>query len=453
MSEPHLRHELLTGWGGTRPTAATVREVGPHELAAVLSGPHPRGIIARGLARSYGDAAQNAGGLVIPPLPGGVELFDDGSARVSAGTSLHELIRAGLPRGWFPPVTPGTRYVTLGGALACDVHGKNHHAAGSLGNHVRSLEMVTADGSRRWFAPDDDDPEVRRQFWATIGGMGLTGIVTRTVVKMLPVETGHMVVDTERTGDLDETMASLREADRTHSYTVAWVDATARGRSLGRSVVTRGEHARAHRLPPRLRNRGPLLPSDPRVGFPLRPSRGLVNLASATAFNDVWYHRAPRRRADELQTISAFFHPLDGVRDWNRVYGRTGLVQYQFVVPDEAEETLVRVLERFTAARAPCFLSVLKRFGPSNPAPLSFPMPGWTLALDVPAAAGLQPLLDHLDRMVLDAGGRLYLAKDSRTDAATVRRMYPRIDEFEEIRETMDPTRVFRSDLARRLGL
>lgn len=453
MSEHEPDRRLLTGWGGTTPTSATLAEVGVDDLPGLLSGRHPRGVLARGLARSYGDAAQNSGGVVIAPLPGGIEMLPGGVVRVSAGTDLHTLIRRVLPEGWFVPVTPGTRYVTVGGAIACDVHGKNHHRAGSLGTHVRALEVVVADGSQRRLAPDDDDPQVRRQFWATVGGMGLTGVITAAELSLIPVGTGHMVVDTERTADLDETMEVLREADRSHTYTVAWVDATARRGHLGRSVVTLGEHAEPDRLPPRLRARGPLLPSGPRAGVPIRPRPSLVNLATARAFNEVWYRKAPTRRHGELQSIAAFFHPLDGVRDWNRVYGARGLVQYQLVVPDGAEATLTKVLEHFTAAGAACFLSVLKRFGPSNPAPLSFPMAGWTLALDVPATPGLEPLLDRLDRMVLDAGGRLYLAKDSRVDAATLKEMYPRIAEFEEIRESMDPHRVFRSDLARRLGL
>lgn len=453
MAEPASERRLLTGWGGTSPSAATVVDIGEDELPAVLMGAHPRGVIARGLGRSYGDAAQNAGGLVVDLLPGRIELLEDGLVRVSAGTDLHALIRDLIPRGWFVPVTPGTRYVTVGGAIAFDVHGKNHHRAGSIGAHVRSLELVLADGSRRTLAPDDDSAEAREQFWATVGGMGLTGIITSAVLALVPVESGHMVVDTERASDLDEVMTRLREADRTHTYTVAWLDATARGSHLGRSVITLGEHAGVDALPPRLRDHGPLVPGDPRAAVPVRPGAGLINQLTARTFNEMWYRKAPRHRTGELQTVAAFFHPLDGVRHWNRVYGRRGLVQYQFVVPDGAEDALVGILERFTGARVPCFLSVLKRFGPASPAPLSFPMPGWTLALDMPATPGLQALLDELDQIVLAAGGRLYLAKDSRADPATVRQMYPRLDEFEDVRASMDPDRVFRSDLARRLGL
>lgn len=444
---------MLAGWGATAPTAARVVTSTRGEIAGLVSQAGSRGMLARGLGRSYGDAAQNSGGLVLEPLPSSIEVLDDGLVAVSGGTSLHDLIRALLPRGLFVPVTPGTRYVTVGGAIACDVHGKNHHTSGSLGAHVRSLDIVLADGSSRRLAPDDDDNGVREQFWATVGGMGLTGIITSAVLSCLPVETGHMLVDTERADDLDAAMSRLKEADRTHAYTVAWLDTTAGGRNLGRSVITLGEHAPAGLLPERQRRYGPVLPRSPRLGVPLTPSVGLVTRATSHAFNELWFHKAPRRRVAELQTIAQFFHPLDGVAHWNRVYGGRGLVQYQFVVPDASEQMLVRIVERFTQARVPCFLSVLKRFGPANPAPLSFPIPGWTLAVDVPPSNELAPLLDTLDQMVLDAGGRLYLAKDSRTTADTVRQMYPRIDEFRRVRESMDPHRVFRSDLARRLGL
>jgi decaprenylphospho-beta-D-ribofuranose 2-oxidase len=446
-------HRLLAGWGATAPTGATVVAAREDDLGELVANAGPRGVLARGLGRSYGDAAQNAGGLVLEPLPSRIELLGDGLVRVSAGTSLHDLIRELLPHGWFVPVTPGTRYVTVGGAIACDVHGKNHHRSGSFGAHVRSLELVVGDGTRRLLAPDDDDAQVRDQFWTTVGGMGLTGVITSAVLSCIPVESGHMVVDTERAADLDAVMARLRDADRSHTYTVAWLDTTARGRQLGRAVITLGEHATTDLVPERQRGHDPLLPGAARADIPLRPPVTLVNRLSARAFNELWFHKAPQRRVGQLQSIASFFHPLDGVNHWNRVYGAHGLIQYQCVVPDAAGHVVAEILERLTKSGTPCFLSVLKRFGPANPGPLSFPMPGWTFAVDVPAAPRLAPLLDELDRIVLDAGGRVYLAKDSRADAGMIRQMYPRIEEFRRVRESMDPDRVFRSDLARRLGL
>ena len=283
--------------------------------------------------------------------------------------------------------------------------------------------------------------------------MGLTGMITEVTLSCIPVTTGHMVVDTERIPDLDATMERLREADRTHTYTVAWLDMTARGRHTGRSVITLGEHAERDQLPSPLRERGMVLPRDPSLDLPLTPPISLVNRLSARLFNEAWFRKAPRRRTDELQSMGAFFHPLDGVAHWNRLYGSRGLVQYQCVLPDSSEHVLGSILHRFADAGAASFLSVLKRFGPANPSPLSFPMAGWTLAVDVPAAPGLGPLLDELDQVVLDAGGRLYLAKDSRAEAGVIQQMYPRLGEFRKVRASMDPSGVFQSDLARRLGL
>jgi decaprenylphospho-beta-D-ribofuranose 2-oxidase len=444
---------VLTGWGATAPTVATVVQPTYDDAAELILSAGQRGVLARGLGRSYGDAAQNGGGLVLGPLPSWIELLDGGVVRASAGTSLHDLMRTLLPKGWFVPVTPGTRYITLGGAVACDVHGKNHHRSGSFGSHVRSLELVLADGSRRRLSPDDADPSIRQQFWATVGGMGLTGLITEVTLSCIPVTSGHMVVDTERMPDLDATMARLREADRSHTYTVAWLDMTARGRHMGRSVITLGEHAERDQLPAKLRGRGPVLPRDPRLDLPFTPPISLINHLSARLFNDVWFHKAPSRRTVELQSMGTFFHPLDGVAHWNRVYGSRGLVQYQCVLPDSSEHVLGAILQRFAEAGVAGFLSVLKRFGQANPSPLSFPMAGWTLAVDVPASPRLAPLLDELDRVVLEAGGRLYLAKDSRAEAAVIQQMYPRLGEFREVRASMDPSRVFQSDLARRLGL
>jgi decaprenylphospho-beta-D-ribofuranose 2-oxidase len=262
-----------------------------------------------------------------------------------------------------------------------------------------------------------------------------------------------MRVDTDRAADLDECMRLLAEGDEDAPYSVAWIDCLASGRHLGRSVITRGRHAEAAELSGAAA-RTPLA-FEPRAlpAVPWAPP-GLLNRASVAAFNELWFRAAPRRRRDEVQPLSTFFHPLDAVTDWNRLYGPAGLVQHQCVVPFGAEDVVREILERLSAARTASFLAVLKRFGPSDPAPLSFPMPGWTLALDVPAgSAGLGPLLDGIDDLVLAAGGRLYLAKDARARPEVVWAMYPRLAEWQEVQQRMDPAGVMRSDLGRRLGL
>lgn len=447
---------LLTGWGGTAPTRAQVvaAPTGPvteppvEALRRLVASAGPRGLVARGLGRSYGDPAQNAGGLVVTDLPARVEVDRAaGTARVGGGVSLHDLIREVLPLGFYVPVTPGTRMVTVGGAVASDVHGKNHHAVGSFGDHVEEMLLLTADGGLRTVTPEGD-PDL---FWATVGGMGLTGLVLEVVLRLLPVETGHMLVRTERLGDLDAVMGRMRELDEHVTYSVAWIDTLARGRATGRSVLTTGEHAALSDLGSRTDRWA--LPGPARLAAPPVPGGGLVSRPAIMAFNEMWFRKAPRLREGELQSASAFFHPLDGVSHWNRLYGRPGFVQYQFVIPDEAEDLLPRLLARVSSAGHPSFLSVLKRFGPGNAGMLSFPTAGWTLAMDVPTRPGLVDLFADLDAAVTGAGGRFYLAKDARMSRAALEAGYPRLPDFERVRAEVDPHHVFQSDLSRRLGL
>jgi len=453
VTAPVAQRRPLAGWGRTAATVADV--VAPASdadvVAAVLARP-PRGVVARGLGRSYGDAAQNAGGTVLD-LRGldRVLSVDVAGARVTveAGASLDALMHLLLPLGLFVPVTPGTRSVTVGGAIAADVHGKDHHVAGSFGNHVESLDLLLADGSVRTVAPDHE-PDL---FWATVGGMGLTGVVLRATLRMRPVETSSVVVDTERARDLDDLMGRLSATDHAYTYSVAWVDCLARGRSLGRAVLTRGWPARRDQLPAGARREPLAFRHRPRVHVPDVFPSGLVNRVTVAALNEAWFRKAPRERRGELQGIAPFFHPLDGLGTWHRAYGPRGFTQYQFVVPFGQERTVQRCIEGLHEGGAVPSLAVLKRFGPGNPGPLSFPTPGWTLAVDVPVTAGTGPVLARLDELVADAGGRLYLAKDARVSAAVVRRTYPELDRWLEVRRRVDPDRTFTSDLSRRLDL
>jgi decaprenylphospho-beta-D-ribofuranose 2-oxidase len=448
------RREKLSGWGRTEPTVADVAEPrSADEVAALVKSVPAAGVIARGLGRSYNNAAQNDGGLVISTAGmTDVLSFDRASGVVTceAGVSLEQLMVRLLPSGWFVPVSPGTRQVTVGGAIAADVHGKNHHSAGSFARHVLSIDLLTADGGVRTVTPQSD----AELFWGTAGGMGLTGIILRATVAMKRVETSRLIVDTVRTADIDETMAYLASTDDDYDYTVAWTDCLATRGSLGRSVITSGDFATIGEL--RYRDRGKPLAFKPSalIGAPPVFASGLINARTVALLNEAWFRRAPRRRTGEIQTIGQFFHPLDGIRNWNRVYGPSGFVQYQFVVPFDADDVIWRSLERISALRAPSFVTVLKRFGEGDPGMLSFPMPGWTLALDFPSRTPwLRPLLGELDEMVLEAGGRLYLAKDSRIPASLMPSMYPRYEDFRRLRAKVDPAGVFVSDLSRRLGL
>ncbi|MEU7320331.1 FAD-binding oxidoreductase [Streptomyces griseoviridis] len=442
----------VTGWGRTAPTAAQlIRPRSYQEAAAAVRECGTRGGIPRGLGRAYGDAAQNAGGAVLDMTAlDRVHAIDvtEGTVLCDAGVSLHRLMELLLPLGWFVPVTPGTRYVTVGGAIGADIHGKNHHVSGSFARHVRSFELLTADGLVRTVAQGTP------LFDATAGGMGLTGVILTAAVRLQPVETSLMSVDTERAADLDDLMARLTATDHRYRYSVAWIDLLARGAATGRAVLTRGDHAPLDALPARARRaplafRTPRLPAAPAV-FP----EGLLSRRTVGLFNELWFRRAPRARTGELQRMSTFFHPLDGVPHWNRVYGRGGFVQYQFVVGHGQEETLRRIVRRISERRCPSFLAVLKRFGEADPGWLSFPVPGWTLALDLPAGLpGLAGFLDELDDEVAAAGGRVYLAKDSRLRPELLTTMYPRLADFRALRADLDPRGVFTSDLSRRLAL
>ncbi|HET7327789.1 MAG TPA: FAD-binding oxidoreductase [Nocardioidaceae bacterium] len=445
----------LTGWGRTAATTAYVEPVRRVEdaVAAVrLAG--DRGLIARGLGRSYGDAAQNAGGSVLDMT--GLDRIvqvdaETRTAVVQAGVTLDTLMRTLLPFGLWVPVLPGTRQVSVGGAIAADVHGKNHHVEGSFGNHVRSVELLTADGVVRTLRPDD--ASTRDLFWATVGGMGLTGVVLQATVGLHDVDTAYFLVDTERAHDVYDLMQRLAGGDAHYPYSVAWFDSIASGDRLGRAVITRGRAAEVDELPTKLRGR-PLRFDAPGLGtVPPGIPGGLVNRITGRAFNELWFRKAPASRRAELQNITTFFHPLDVVADWNRVYGPRGFCQYQFVVPEGAEPVLRRCVQIIAGSGHVSCLNVLKRFGPANRSPLSFPTAGWTLAVDIAVRPGLERLFARLDAMVLEAGGRVYLAKDARLPAAQLRRMYPRLEEFARIRRQVDPAGMFCSDLSRRLEI
>lgn len=456
-TEPQLqgKKRLLSGWGRTQKVCSNVFEIqsSPNSdgVTPILSDINTRLVIPRGLGRSYGDAAQVAGGTVIIQKDdiANSDLDEKFNLTVSGGTSLDAIMKKYIPLGYFVPVSPGTRYVTVGGAIAADIHGKNHHLDGSFADHVHSMKLIAPTGT--YELTPSTHPEI---FWATAGGMGLTGIITEATIDMIPIETSYIKMETRRTQDLDELLTVMLDSDSDFRYSVAWIDCLAKGSSMGRSVLTRGDHATLDMLSGKERaNPRKYNPSTRLVAPPWFPPN-ILNPLSVRAFNEIWFRKAPKLRENQIVPLSSFFHPLDGVRGWNRVYGHNGFLQYQFVVPDGQEESLRTILEKISKAGVASFLAVLKRFGPESKGILSFPKPGWTLALDIPIGSPtLSALLDELDTDVLQANGRLYLAKESRASSETIRAMYPRLDEFAQIKASLDPEFRIVSDLSRRLRL
>ncbi|MBW3605799.1 MAG: FAD-binding oxidoreductase, partial [Actinobacteria bacterium] len=363
-----------------------------------------------------------------------------GLVRADGGATLDEILRAAVPHGWFLPVTPGTSMITVGGAIAADVHGKNHPTAGSFRHHVRGFTLLLADGTHRWVTPDDDDV-----FAATFGGMGLTGIVLDAEIALRRIATTQLHTTTIITGDLDATLSVLDAADA--EYRIATLDLM-RTRNLGRAIVETADHADTGDD-----NRPPRFAPAARLTVPPGVPGGLLNRASARLANELWFARAARRPRHQLVEAAGFFYPLDAVAHWNRLYGPRGFVQYQVAVPCGAEDAIRAIARRFAQTRCPTFVAVLKRLG-RGAGLLSFPIDGWTVAVDIPAGvAELGRLLDDCDEIVCQAEGRVYLAKDGRLSAHRLRRMYPEVDGWRRIRDQLDPHGRWRSDLGRRLGL
>jgi decaprenylphospho-beta-D-ribofuranose 2-oxidase len=456
----------LGGWGGGGEVQAQLlRPEDPDALRAGLDrarGAHGvhgvhgvRGAIARGMGRSYGDAAQLAGGLVLDLTAlKHVDLDpQSGIVTAQAGITIGELLDQVVPRGWIVPVVPGTQHVTIGGAIASDIHGKNHGTAGTFGSHVRAIGLLTAGGDLLELEPDDPEG----LFAATLGGMGLTGIIVWARIALAPAGRAMLSVDTDRARDLDEALALLSQPGGPHR--VAWLDVL--GPRAGRGIVTRAELVGdgdalpgSGALAAPTQAEGPTATVRPRATVPARWPSSVLRPSTVMAFNELRFRRAPRRERGHLEQFGAHMFPLDVLRAWPRLYGPRGFVQYQLVVPPAGVPVLQETIGLLRRRRVPCYLAVLKDFGPANGAPLSFPIEGWTLALDLPGGApGLQQALQQLDELVAAAGGRVYLSKDSRLRPDTVRAMYPELPAWQRVRDQIDPDGLWRSDLALRTGL
>ncbi|MBM4284921.1 MAG: FAD-binding oxidoreductase [Deltaproteobacteria bacterium] len=430
----------LTGWGRYPEVEARTHSFETlGQLKRLLQ--EPEDFIIHGMGRSYGDSAL-AERVLFSRRFNKILDFDEavGVVTCESGVTLEELIQVFLPRGWFLGVAPGTKQVTVGGAVAADVHGKNHHCHGCISEWVVSLDLLLPDG-RVVRTDATEEPEL---FRATCGGMGLTGVILNVALRLAPIHSASMRETVIRCPNLEEAFRES-EAHREATYSVAWIDCLARGEELGRSLLMLGEHAEP----------GPLTPTPPRtLTIPFNLPAFTLNRASISLFNALYYRRPPDRVEGRLTPLEEFFFPLDRIRQWNRLYGRRGFTQYQFVLPRESSFAGVRaVLTRAADSGLGSFLGVLKLMGPANANLLSFPREGYTLALDFKITDRLFPLLDELDRIVLDHGGRLYLAKDMRLTAEVFRRMYPAWEEFMQLRERYGMAAKFNSRQSRRLGV
>jgi decaprenylphospho-beta-D-ribofuranose 2-oxidase len=452
----------LHGWGRTtRSRCRVIRPRGVQDVLETLTScaQPDAGVIARGAGRSYGDAAQNGGGEVLD-MTGLDRIFsiDRERGRITAqgGATVAQLMSALAPHGLTLPVVPGTRHVTVAGAIASDIHGKNHHRDGALARHVTTLSLCTPARGLVEVSPETD-PDL---FYATLGGMGLTGVIVQATLRTEPLASPWVAVDIDRTDGLEQTLALMSGSER-HRYSVAWLDLLADGSRMGRAIVSRADPLAGEMAAPPARRTRTTADAYPEAlsrraafevprGFPA----ALLRPASMRTFNALRWRATPRHERERPLALTPYFFPLDALGEWNRLYGPAGLIQYQFAIPAGEERALERCFELIRARRLPVYLAVFKRFGPAFGGPLSFPLEGWTLAADLPAAApGLRTALDELDELVAGCGGRVYLSKDVRLRRDTLLAMYPQLDRFHAQRARVDPDGALRSDLARRLGL
>ena len=439
----------LSGWGRYPVLEARVHRPRSMEALRHLVDTEPH-LIARGNGRAYGDSAINTSATIETRHLNRMIAFDPacGQLIAEAGVLLGDIIAAFLPRGWFPMVTPGTKFVTLGGAIAADVHGKNHHRDGSFRACVDWVDVMGPDGETRRCSPQDD-PAL---FDHTLGGMGLTGIILRAAIRLRPVESAWIRQTMIAAPNLKAAMAAF-EAAHDATYSVAWIDCLGTGANLGRSLVMLGEHAARADLPLRQAHAPFKIKTKHKRSVPFDFPAFALNSATVRAFNALYYRAGAKKTGTQLVDWDNYFYPLDAILGWNRIYGRKGFAQFQCALPlDRSEPGLTALLSEVAKAGSGSFLAVLKRFGKQDSA-FSFPMEGYTLALDFPVTPKTLALLDRLDQITLAHGGRFYLAKDSRMTRATLRASDPRTPDFQAHRDSHGFTSRFRSAQSERLAL
>lgn len=445
--------QQLDGWGQFHPLSClTIRPDSPSALTHEITNAHHAPYISRGMGRSYGDSAISSQGAVI--LSQQLNRIIDfnpttGALHAEAGLTLADIIHTFLPRGYFLPVTPGTQFVTLGGAIAADVHGKNHHIDGAFSNFIDHFTLLTANGQTLHCSPTQNTDA----YHATIGGMGLTGAILAAQIKLAPVQSAYINTTYQKARNLEHAIELFEQNADTYQYSVAWIDCLATGNHLGRSVLIQGNHATPDQLTGHAKA-NPLTPPPPkRRNIPFNFPNFALNKPSVKAFNKLYY--AKHKNHQTIEDFNTFFYPLDSINNWNRIYGKRGFIQYQALLPPQtANAGTTQLLQAIAKAGMASFLAVFKKTGPATAGLLSFPKPGYTLALDLPnTGKPLLKLVAQLDDITLKHNGRLYLAKDSTMSPATFAAMYPKLEEFKAVKAKLDPHNHFLSQQARRLDL
>jgi len=405
-----------------------------------LTAKQQNSVLARGMGRSYGDSANALNVLQTKYINHFIE-FDKATGKLTAeaGITLREILEVIVPSGWFLPVTPGTSYVTLGGAIASDVHGKNHHIAGTFGQHVMSLTILLGTGEVLSISPQN----YADLFHATCGGMGLTGIIMSATIQLIPIRSSLISQKTIK-ADCIEAACEAFESNSDATYSVAWIDCLSKGKSLGRSVIMLGEHAEQGGLE---------IDTRQKVSVPFSAPSVLLNSLTIKAFNTAYWHKS-KHNLNQIVGLISYFYPLDAVGGWNRLYGKNGFVQFQCVLPKiDGVANMRKLLTEISNSGKGSFLAVLKQFGTCNKNLLSFPTEGYTLALDFKASVTAIKIVKKLEDMVVDMGGRLYLTKDAVMQESTFKASYPTWEKFEEVREQYGAIGKFSSTQSKRLGL
>ena len=448
-------YNSIHGWGKTNTVGVYIQTPkNLEEIKDIIKKSKRESVLARGLGRSYGDSAQLEKGTILKLTEfKQIKLNKERSElTVGAGVSFDEILKYIVPLGFFLPVVPGTKFITLGGAIASDVHGKNHHKDGSFGNFLKRVLILNSSseiieiGPNHPFSKDEIE-----MFWATVGGLGLTGIIIEATFSLKKISTSFMKVHTMRCNNIDSMMRKMIETDEEYEYSVAWIDSL--NKNI-RGILTCANHATQNEVNNKKINEKLIYKNKNSFNMHSFFNINLINNLSVKLFNELWFRKAHKKNKNEIQTISKFFHPLDGLQNWNKLYGKKGFYQYQFVVPDESKGLIKKLIKELKQNNIPSFLCVLKRLGEGNNAMLSFPIKGWTLSLDFPSSnPKILPFLEKYDDLIQKAGGKIYLAKDARLSPKIFRKIYSRIIEWNNIRAKMDKNNLFQSDISKRLKI